>query len=631
MSAGYHLEEEITGKAYDARLMRRFAGHLRPYAGWVGLSALAIAIQIALELAGPAILMRALDGPVAARDAGGLLRYAALFLAAIAGTAAAYYAQGVLTNRVGQRVVFDLRTRLFRHLQALPVAFYDRNPVGRLVVRVTNDIESLGELFTSGVVAAAADLLLIIGIAAAMFVLDARLAALALSVTPLVILVAVLFRRVARETYREQRRKIARLNAYLNENVQGAATVQAFGREAVHAARFRAINAEHRDAGIASVTAYAFFFPSVEFLSAGTQAILLALGGAEILRGGLSFGAFLAFWYYAQKFFQPIRELSEKYNILQSAMASAERVFKILDTPPDIAAPPDPVPIGGPAGQLWEGPSGPNSRPCARGEVEFRDVDFSYVPDVPVLKKVSFRVAPGERLAIVGHTGSGKTTIASLLSRLYDVTAGEVRVDGTDVRRFDPRALRRTIGVVAQDVFLFSGPVERNIRLGEEGIPPERVREAARIARLDRRLDRLPGGLATELTDRGANLSAGERQLLAFARALAFDPPILVLDEATSAVDSETEALIQEGMEGLLKGRTAILIAHRLSTLRRADRILVLHRGEVRESGSHAELLKLNGLYATLHRLQFREEDGLERPSVPQEEPEAPEVRTEGG
>lgn len=612
MSAADYAEEEAQGRDYDARLMRRFLGFVKPHSELALGAVMLLALRVAADLAGPVILLKAVDGPLRAGDLGGLLVHSAFFLAAILLTGLAEYGYSMCMNTAGQRIILDLRTALFAHLQRLPVAFYDRNRVGRLVVRTTNDVENLNELFTSGLVEVAADVLLLLGAVTMMFWTNAELAAVTMAITPLVLLALWAFRRTARERYREMRRRIARLNGYLNESVHGMRTIQTFGREEACLAKFRTLNAEHRDSAVGALLSYAIFYPVVEALSWIAVAVLVGYGGLSILEGTLTFGAFLAFWSFTAKFFGPVRELAEKYNILQAAMASAERVFGILDTPlqRDDAAAARPA-------------------PPLRGEVAFENVSFSYDGKTPVLRDVSFRAAPGTTLAIVGLTGAGKTTIISLLQRYYDPTSGAVKIDGRDVRDYALGSLRRQMGLVLQDVFLFAGTVEENLRLGESGLSRERLEAAAKAVHADAFIRRLPEGYATKLEERGATLSTGERQLLSFARALAFDPRVLILDEATSSVDGATERLIQDALRALLAGRTSIVIAHRLSTIQRADRILVLHHGQVAEEGTHAELLARGGLYAKLHRLQFR--DPRTEAPKPAEEPPPTEIAPSGG
>ncbi len=581
-------EDDALGRDFDRRLLRRFLRYVLPYLGLVVLAFLLMAARIAADLVGPILFQRAVDGPLATGDYPLLVRYALLFAASIACTGIFEFLYSWTTNHAGQQVILDLRMELFGHLQRMSLSFFDRNPVGRLIVRITNDIENLNELFTSGLVEFACDLLMLAGVVAMMFVTNWKLAGVTLAVTPLVLVITIFFRNAARERYRDMRTKIARLNSYLNESVSGMRTIQTFSREKACLDRFSQRNAEYRDSAIASIFAYSLFYPGIEFVFSAGVALLVYVGGNGILQGSLTMGAFIAFWYYMQKFFMPVREIAEKYNILQAAMASSERVFKILDTAPEVPDRP------GAAAAL-----------DIRGEVEFDHVSFSYDGKTPVLEDLSFRLEPGKSLAVVGLTGAGKSTIINLLLRFYDPQKGAIRIDGRDLRDYDLRSIRRRLGLVLQDVFLFAGSVADNIRLGETALSRERVEEAVRAVNADRFVSRLPKGLDTDVLERGAALSTGERQLLSFARALAFDPKVLVLDEATSSVDGQTERLIQEGLLRLMKGRTSLVIAHRLSTIRHADRILVLHRGRVREEGSHEELIRLDGVYRKLHRLQF--------------------------
>lgn len=581
-------DDDVLGKAYDARLMRRFAGYLRPHAGLVAICVALLFALTAVELAGPLVLQAAVDGPIRRGDIDGVGGYALLFGLVLLGQGLLEYLNAYATHLAGQRIIYDLRRQVFGHLQRLPLAFFDRNPVGRLVIRVTNDVETLKELFTSGFVAVAADAASLVGITAMMFRLNARLAATLFLVLPLMVGAALVFRVFARRYYREVRQRIARLNAYLNENVMGMRVVQLFNREARNRAVFERLNAEHRNACLKSVRAYAWFFPAINTLVILSLALLVWAGGTQIVEGTLTYGTFMAFWFYAQKFYYPILDLADKYNVLQAAMASSERIFKLLDTPVAVASPPAAL------------------RPAAplRGEIEFRDVTFAYGDGPVVLDRLSLRIRPGERVAVVGPTGGGKTTLASVLLRLYDVRAGAVLVDGADVRDYDLTWLRRQMAIVLQDVFCFAGTVASNIRLGEDDIPMERVEAAARIANADRFIRLRPGGYGAAIPERGATLSMGEKQLLGFARALVLEPRVLILDEATSSVDTETEALIQEALGRAIAGRTALIIAHRLSTIQACDRILVLHKGRIREEGTHAELIRQGGAYAKLYALQ---------------------------
>ncbi|MFH1724955.1 MAG: ABC transporter ATP-binding protein [Elusimicrobiota bacterium] len=579
-------DEEDLGKAYDLALLRRFLGYLRPHWRPVAATLAVIAAGIVMDLAAPFLLRGAIDGPIAAGDLPGLRLYAAAFFVVIVLDGVFEMLEHYISSVAGQRIIYDLRAEVFDHLQRLPAAFYDRSPVGRLLTRVTSDVENLSELFTSGLVGMLSNALFLGAIVAAMLVVDWRLTLLTLAAVPFVVAGAAVFRGHARRTYRAMRQGIAAVTAYLNETLGGVKTIQIFNRQATCAERFAERHRVYRERAILAGFIYSFFWPGIELLTTLVMAAILWQAGRSILAGATTFGSFLAFWYLARKFFEPIRELAEKYNILQAAMASSERIFKLLDTRPDITAPERPA------------------APPRRGEIEFRDVSFSYDGETPVLKNVSFKVRPGEKVALVGYTGAGKTSVLHLLLRLYDATSGSVLVDGADVRDYDPRKLRRRFGTVFQDVFLFSGTVGENIRMGED-VPEAKLKEAVRLVNAEHVVQSLPDGYRSELRERGSAVSVGERQLLSFARALVSDPPILILDEATSSVDAETEGLIQEAMEKMMVGRTAVIVAHRLSTVRRADRILVLHHGTLREEGTHEELLKKKGLYEKLYRLQW--------------------------
>ncbi len=611
--AGIH-EEEALGKAYDARLMRRLLRYLRPYRGPVTIAVGALLGAAALELVGPWLMKIAIDRAVPQRDMHLLLLLTAGYAFALLIGFALEYAQTLLTTWLGQRVMFDLRREIFAHLQRLHLGYFDRNPVGRLMTRVTNDVEVLNELFSSGVVTVFGDLFTLVFIIGAMLWMNWRLALVTFAVLPLVVLAAFYFRNRIRDAFRQIRVRLARINAFLQERISGVIVVQLFGQEEQTNERFRAIDSEWLEAHLRSITYYALFFPVIEFLTAIALALILAYGGMEALGGGITVGVIAAFLYWARRFFRPIQDLSEKYNMLQGAMASSERIFRLLDTDPAVPAPATPTPAAEPG----------------RGEIEFRNVWFAYqhraerdgtvapaghaaaAPHPPadedwdwVLRDVSFSVRPGERIAIVGHTGAGKTSLINLLMRFYAPQRGEILFDGIPIEELDPSVLRRRIGLVLQDVFIFTSSVGYNIRLGREDIPEERLRDAARRVGADRFIERLPGGFDEPLGERGASLSVGERQLLSFARALAFDPLVLVLDEATSSVDSALEAQIEQALETLMRGRTSLVIAHRLSTVQNADRILVLHHGVLREQGTHQELLQSGGLYARLYELQF--------------------------
>ncbi len=587
-------EEEILGKAYDAVLMRRLLGYLRPYR----LSALgalsAIIGGAVLQLAQPYLMKVAIDTYIAKGNLAGMNRIALLFLAILVGSFLLEFAQTWVLQLVGQRIMYDLRMQIYRHLQRLDVAFYDRNPVGRLMTRVTTDVDVLNDLFTSGVVSVFGDVFTLVGIMIVLLIMDWRLALVAFSVLPLIVVITQWFRRNVRDSYRNVRTWIAKINAFLQENITGMATVQLFRREARNFARFDEINGGHRNANIDSIFYYATFYPAVEIVGALASALIIWWGGGWVLSGTLTLGSLVAFIQYSQRFFRPISDMSEKFNVLQSAMASSERIFTLLDTPVSISSPATPV------------------RAPGRGHVVFDHVWFAYAGEDYVLRDVSFEVRAGERLGIVGATGAGKTTIISLLLRYYDVSRGRILVDGVDVRDMDLPALRSLFSLVLQDVHLFSGTVASNVRLGDLSIDEPRVQSAIRAVHADGFVGRLPHGLDSVVVERGATLSVGQKQLLSFARALAFDPRVLILDEATSSVDTETEILIRDALHAIMAGRTTIAIAHRLSTIQDMDMILVLHKGKVRESGSHQELLASRGLYYRLYQLQYKDQERIE-------------------
>ncbi len=594
-------EEEALGKAYDARLMRRLLSYLQDYRVQVAAAVLMLVAASGLELVGPWLTKIALDRAVPTADTPLLGTLAAIYIASLAAAAALEYARTLLTTWIGQHVMLDLRGQVFSHLQRLDLAFFDRNPVGRLMTRVTSDVEVLNEMFTSGVVTIFGDIFTIGAIVTAMLLLDWRLALVSFAVLPFVFVAAILFRRKVRDAYRDIRTRLARINAFLQERITGIGVVQLFRQEESTAERFARINESHLKAHLRSITYYALFFPVIELLTAVAVALILWYGGVRALEGTISIGVIAAFLQYVRRFFRPIQDLSEKYNILQNAMASSERVFRLLDQEPQIGEPAEPI------------------IPAEiQGRVEFEGVWFRYPGREDddqadgsgpqndwVLEDISFRADPGERLAIVGATGAGKSTIVNLLLRFYDPQRGRILLDGIDIRDLPLETLRSSMGLVLQDVYLFSASAGENISLGREPIDEETVRQAAVRVGADRYVRRLPGGYDQALGERGSNLSVGERQLLSFARALSGGPRILLLDEATSSVDSEIEAQIDVALEELMKGRTSIVIAHRLSTVQSADRILVLHHGEVRETGTHRELLALDGLYARLYRLQF--------------------------
>jgi ATP-binding cassette subfamily B protein len=580
--------EADLGKAYDARLLRRLWVYIRPHRAGFWAAMLCLPLTSACSLAQPYLLKIAIDQYIAQGDRGGLLRTGALYGLAMVAEFGLLYLQYYLMMLVAQRSLAALRVDLVTHLQALPAAFFDRNPVGRLVTRLTTDVDVINEMFAAGALTILMDVATLLGIVAIMLTIDWHLALVTLAVAPVVLAAINFFRVRARQNYRSIRDRLARLNAYLQEALAGMTVIQLFAREAASQRRFDRLNEEFRDANHAANVYEAALFSIIEAISSITIAVILWYGGASIVAGTLAFGTLVAFIEYMQRFFVPIRDFSTKYAVMQSAMSSAERIFELLDQP---------VPIASPAA--------PRQPAAMRGRIEFEHVWFAYAGEDWVLRDVSFAVAPGEAIALVGPTGSGKTTIIKLLNRSYDVARGRVLVDGVDVRDWDLAALRRHIGVVLQDVFLFTGTVASNLTLDRADIPRATAVAAAEAVHADPFIRRLPRGYDEPVRERGNNLSVGQRQLLSFARALAYAPTVLVLDEATSSVDSETELLIQDALRRLLAGRTSLVVAHRLSTIEDADRILVLHGGELRESGSHAELLQHRGLYYRLYQLQF--------------------------
>ena len=585
-------DEEVLGKAYDARLMRRLIGYLRPYRKQVLFALLLLVLDAALETIPPLLTMLAIDRYIAAGNAGGLAIVAGVYVLTLAVKLGTEFVQALTLQRTGQRIMFDMRMQIFSHLQNLSPSFYDRNPVGRLITRVVTDVDVLNELFSSGLVSVFGDVFTLMGIIVAMLILDWRMALITLMVLPFIAVATGVFRLKARDSYRRVRIAIAKINAFLNEHITGMSVVQLYNREKKSAARFSAINEEHRLANMDSVLAYSWFYPVIELLSSIALGLIIWYGGGRMIQGAMELGALVAFIQYSERFFRPIADLSEKYNILQSAMASSERVFTLLDTRAEVTSP--------------ENPARPPVAPS--GDIEFRNVWFAYAKENWVLRDVSFHVKPGESVAIVGHTGAGKTTVTSLLMRFYDVQKGEILLDGQNIASLHLSYLRRTFAVVLQDVFLFSGTLESNIRLGSD-ISHERIVAAARDVNLMPLIDSLPDGLSHQVNERGTTLSVGQRQLLAFARALAHNPQVLILDEATSSVDTETELRIREAIDRLMQGRTSIVIAHRLSTIQKCDKILVMHKGRVREMGTHQELLAQRGLYYKLYQLQYKDQE----------------------
>jgi len=587
--------------------MRRLLGYLRPYAGYMALSLVFLLAYSALQVCGPLLTKLAVDRYLAPGSTHfstpidrflpvdkwqGLTHISLLYLGVLVGGFLSAFGQAYIMQYTGQRAMFDLRRELMSHLQRLDVAFFDRNPIGRLVTRVTTDVEVLNELFASGLVTILGDVMTLGFIVAIMFRLSPALTGIMLAVMPLVILTTMQFRRTVALSYRRIRIAIARINAYLQEHIVGIVVLQLFNRERKSGEEFGDVNRQHMEAYKDTINAYGWFYPIIEFLSMLALASILAYGGRSVEMGALKIGTIVAFLQYGLRFFRPIQDLSEKYNILQAAMASSERVFKLLDTPAEIV-PPD----------------APRAVSAASAGIEFDHVWFAYKGEDWVLRDVSFRIAPGETVAIVGHTGAGKTTMISLMLRFYDVQQGAIRIGGVDIRQVDPLELRRQFGVVLQDPYLFTGTIEDNIRLGTDGIEIEDVEEAAEQVNLMDFIRGLPDGFQQTIRERGSSLSTGQKQLISFARALAHQPRFLILDEATSSVDTDTEFRVREALARMVEGRTSIIIAHRLSTIQRANRILVMHKGKLRESGSHQELLTLRGIYWKLYQLQYKDQE----------------------
>jgi ATP-binding cassette subfamily B multidrug efflux pump len=612
MAEGIEKHEDEDAKAFDPHLTWRLLKYLRPYRRRAAFSVLLVILASIFEIAGPTIIAIAVDlfvKPLQGAEPLGISRRIAdwmaangihleplagitiatgIYLVAVAAVFVLVYTQMVLMNLMSQYIMYDLRKQIFGHLQRLNVQFFDRNPVGRLMTRVTTDVDALNELFTAGFVAIFGDIFVLAGIVGVLFWMNWRLALVLFSITPFIILVSIWFRSGARMTYRKVRVRIAAINAFLQEHISGMSTVQLFNRQEKEAEKFDELNARHREANIESIYYYAIFYPVIELIQTIGLALIVWYGGGKVIQGTLSVGALIAFLLYSQRFYQPISDLSEKYNILQAAMAASERIFKLLDTEVRI---PD-----------------TGKREIRDFEsLELRNVWFAYHEPEWVLKNVSFRVERGERVALVGHTGAGKTTVTALLLRFYEPQRGQILINGVDIREYSLESLRRLYAIVQQDFFLFTGTIADNISLGDPEISADTIRTAALRVQADRFISRLPEGYAAEVRERGAGLSVGEKQLLSFARALAFNPPVLILDEATSSIDTETELLIQEAIQTLLQGRTSIVIAHRLSTIRSADTILVFHHGEIRERGTHEELMQIGGLYRRLYEIQYRE------------------------
>ena len=601
------MEEEVLGKAYDGRLMRRLLSYMRPYRRTVAVSLVFLLFNSLFQIVGPLLTKIAidrylvpsgkpmwtpLDGFLAADPWTGLAQISFVYLLSIVGALLCDFGESYLMQWTGQKAMFDLRRELMAKLQTLDVAYYDKNPVGRLVTRVTTDVDVLNELFSSGLVMIIGDLLMLSFVILAMFKLSPGMTGWLLAVMPVVIVITMIFRRAVQHSYRRIRVAVAKINSYLQEHINGIAVLQLFNREDVSRREFDRINLDHMEAYKDSITAYGWFYPVVEFLSMLALALLLSYGGFRIRSGALTLGVLVTFFQYGQRFFRPIQDLSEKYNILQSAMAASERIFKLLDTPVEI-----------------EGPRQPAVFPGVPATVEFDRVWFAYKEEDWVLRDVSFRIEPGETIAVVGHTGAGKTTLTNLLLRFYDVQRGTIRIGGVDIREFALADLRRNFGVVLQDPHLFTGTVASNIRLGTDGISDRQLEHATERVNLLDFVQSLPERFEQPVRERGNGFSTGQKQLISFARALAHNPRFLILDEATSSVDTETELRVREALAHLVEGRTSIVIAHRLSTIQRADRILVMHKGQLRELGTHQELLAIRGIYWKLFQLQYKDQE----------------------
>ena len=590
--ADLNIEDEILGKAYDSSLMKRLLGFVKPYKKYV---VFAILMNIVVAALGPLrtyLIKIAVDDYIVNKDYNGLIDISLLLVGTLIFQAIIQYFLTYFTQLMGQKIIYDLRVKLFSHVQKLALKFFDKTPIGRTVTRVTNDIESLNELFSSGIVMIFSDVFIIIWILGFMFFMSWDLTFVTLSVLPVLIYATFLFRRRVREAYRDVRFHLARLNSYMQEHITGMNVIQMFYKERNEEKIFSGINYDHKKANINSIFYYAIFYPIVEILSSFAIALIIWYGGGNVIQNTMTIGVLIAFIQYTEMFFRPIRDLSEKYNIMQTAMASSERIFKLMDNETKVQNPTNPI-------KMQE----------VKGSVEFKDVWFAYNPEEYVLKNVSFNVKPGETIALVGATGAGKSSIINLLNRFYDIDKGKILVDGVSIADIDKRKLREHISIVLQDVYLFSGTINSNINLGNELITKEKIIEAAKTVGAHDFISKLPNGYNEEVKEKGATLSVGQKQLISFARALAFNPQILILDEATSSIDTETELLIQKAINTLLKGRTSIVIAHRLSTIQNADKILVIHKGELKEEGTHQELLAKQGIYYKLYQLQYKDQE----------------------
>lgn len=589
---GFH-EEEALGKAYDARLMKRLLAYLKPYRGVTALAVILLLIGSATQVALPWLVQVAIDDYIGKSDASGFTWIVFAYLGVMLVSFGSMYGQTFITMWLGQKVQFDIRMQVFKHLQKLHLGYYDKNPVGRMLTRVTNDVNVLDELFSSGVVAIVGDVFTLLFIVGMLLYYNWQLALITFLVLPLLVAATFMFRAKVRDVYREVRLKTARLNAYLQEHLTGIRIVQLFTQEARAYDKFDKINTDLRTQHFRSVYYYAVFFPTVELIGTLSAGLLLYFGGVKIEAGILTFGELVAFLQLVQRFYRPIQDLSEKYNILQSSMASSERIFQLMDTPVKVAETKAPAPVK-----------------TFSGRIDVKNLWFAYNDQDWVLKDVSFSVAPREKVALVGATGAGKSSMVSLLYRFYDYQKGSIKLDGVELKDMAISDLRSHLGLVLQDVFLFSGDYASNVRMRNPKISDDDVRQALTRVGYDRFFDRMPDGIATTIQERGATLSTGQKQLLSFARALAYNPSILILDEATSSIDTETERLIQTALDELMAERTSIIIAHRLSTIEKADKIIVLHHGAIREMGKHQELLDQCGIYYKLYQLQYRRQQG---------------------
>ncbi|MBI1930957.1 MAG: ABC transporter ATP-binding protein [Ignavibacteriales bacterium] len=584
--------DEIKGKAYDSKLMKRLLAYAKPYKKYIVAGILLNILVAGLGPVRPYLTKIAIDDSIVHKDYHGLLIIILILFGALILQAAIQYSLTYYTQLMGQKIIYDLRIKLFEHIQKLSLKYFDKTPIGKIVTRVTNDVEALNELFSSGIITVFSDVFTIIWIFGFMFFMSWELALITLSVLPILFYATFLFRKKVREAYRKERKQLSRLNSYMQEHITGMNIVQVFNKERQEFKKFLKINTDYKEAIIKSIYYYAVFFPTVEILSSISIALIIWYGGGSVIQNTMTIGILFAFLQYTEMFFRPIRDLSEKYNIMQTAMAASERIFEVLDDKTIIV-----------------NPENPKSFNEFKGDVEFKNVTFAYNADEYVLKNVSFKIKPGETVAIVGATGAGKTSIISLLTRFYDIEKGEILIDGINIKELSKHELRRKISVVLQDVYLFSGNIKSNIGLNSDEISDEKIREAAKIVGADKFIERLPQKYNQEVKEKGSSLSVGQKQLISFARALAYDPQILILDEATSSIDTETEILIKNAIQNLLVGRTSIVIAHRLSTIQKADKIIVMHKGEIREMGTHQNLLSQKGIYYKLYQLQYKEQE----------------------